>query len=272
MSVHFPETHRRYMHYRKKDDFVVIKYGAEWCGPCKAIKPLMKELAEKYPDVYFLDVDVDTEQGDDEDVAMINHFDFENIKSIPHFKFFLEQKLVKEFRGSDKERLKRYVERYSKPKLDRAKLDKVEENKANPDKCDTKVENSVKKDKVTKDEVTKDEVTKDEVTKDEVTKDEVTKDEVTKDEVTKEENEEKVNEEENEEKVKEEENEEKVNEEENEEKVNEEGNEEENEEEKEVEEIENQPDSESVNSESNSNRSRNRRSWKIGSESKRSNK
>ena len=53
MSVHFPVTHRRYMHYRKKDDFVVVKYGAEWCGPCKKISPLIAELAAKYKNVYF---------------------------------------------------------------------------------------------------------------------------------------------------------------------------------------------------------------------------
>ena len=133
MSVHFPETHRRYMHYRKKDDFVVIKYGAEWCGPCKAIKPLMAELAEKYPNVYFLDVDVESPGIDDEDVPMVDHDDFKNIRSIPHFKFFVNQELVREFHGADAERLKRYVSRYSAPDLSKVKTevqkdeDKVED-------------------------------------------------------------------------------------------------------------------------------------------------
>lgn len=113
MSVHYPVTHRRYMHYRKKDDFVVVKYGAEWCGPCKKISPLLEELAEKYKNVYFLDVDVETEQNPDEEVAMIDHDDFKNIRTIPHFKFFLGGELVREFHGADAERLQRYVKRYS---------------------------------------------------------------------------------------------------------------------------------------------------------------
>lgn len=122
MSVHFPQTYSRYMHYRKKDDFIVIKYGAEWCRPCKAIKPLMVELAKKYTNVYFLDVDIDQDSnGNDkteENEIMIDHPDFKNVRTIPHFKFFVNKELVREFHGADAERLKRYVSRYSQPKLD----------------------------------------------------------------------------------------------------------------------------------------------------------
>ncbi|GAH13989.1 unnamed protein product, partial [marine sediment metagenome] len=59
MSVHNPETLRRYLHYRKKNDFVVIKYGAEWCGPCKRLAPALEKLAKEHPHVYFVDADID---------------------------------------------------------------------------------------------------------------------------------------------------------------------------------------------------------------------
>jgi thiol-disulfide isomerase/thioredoxin len=60
-KVHEPKTVRRYKHYRKKDDLIVIKYGTEWCGPCKAIRPYLDQLSQEYPTVYFLDVDIETE-------------------------------------------------------------------------------------------------------------------------------------------------------------------------------------------------------------------
>ena len=133
MSVHYPTTHRRYMHYRKKDDFIVIKYGAEWCGPCKRAKPVLERLAIEYPTVYFLDVDVDTEITEGEEAAMIDHTDFNNIKSLPTFKFFVNKELVREFTGLDNERLDRYVKRYSDPKLVQPKTETVPETEVKDD-------------------------------------------------------------------------------------------------------------------------------------------
>lgn len=47
----------------KFEDFLsertcVIKFGAEWCGPCKAVKPAL-EKAEEETGVEFFDVDID---------------------------------------------------------------------------------------------------------------------------------------------------------------------------------------------------------------------
>lgn len=106
MSVHYPETLRRYLHYRKKSDFIVIKYGAEWCGPCKEISPILIELAQKHPHVYFLDVDVDNEE-------IADHEDINDMKKIPHIKFFLNNELKREIIGKDIQSLYKYVERYS---------------------------------------------------------------------------------------------------------------------------------------------------------------
>lgn len=44
-----------YFWFRK----VVIDFTATWCGPCRSMKPTLKECSEKYTDVDFVEIDVD---------------------------------------------------------------------------------------------------------------------------------------------------------------------------------------------------------------------
>ena len=39
----------------------VIKFGADWCGPCKRLEPIIETLVNKNTDVDFQKVNVDTE-------------------------------------------------------------------------------------------------------------------------------------------------------------------------------------------------------------------
>ena len=47
----------------KANDNVIIKIGAEWCGPCKRIQPTVEKLFKQMPDNVHL-VMVDADEGD----------------------------------------------------------------------------------------------------------------------------------------------------------------------------------------------------------------
>ncbi|XP_061487840.1 thioredoxin-like [Rhineura floridana] len=82
------------------EQLIVIDFSATWCGPCKMIKPFFHSLSEKYPDVVFVEIDVD----DAQDVAA--HCD---VKCMPTFQFYKNNKKVHEFSGANKEKLEETI-------------------------------------------------------------------------------------------------------------------------------------------------------------------
>jgi thioredoxin 1 len=74
------------------DKYLVIKAEAQWCGPCKAVKPRYKELAESYPNAVFVTFDVDDHQN------IAEQF---NISAMPTFIIIKERKVLKKVEGAD---------------------------------------------------------------------------------------------------------------------------------------------------------------------------
>ncbi|RWS21535.1 thioredoxin-2-like protein [Leptotrombidium deliense] len=83
---------------------VVIDFFATWCGPCKAIAPIIEKMATEFEDsVVFLKVDVD----ECESVAASY-----NISAMPTFKFIKEKKEVDEFMGANEAKIKELVQKH----------------------------------------------------------------------------------------------------------------------------------------------------------------
>jgi len=59
---------------------IIIKFSAKWCGPCKAMVPIMEELQKEYENkIMIYEVDVD------EELSLPMEF---NIRSVPTLIFF----------------------------------------------------------------------------------------------------------------------------------------------------------------------------------------
>lgn len=80
----------------KTSRLAILYFTATWCGPCRFILPIYTSLAEKYPKVVFLKVDID----DARDVAARW-----NISSVPTFFFVKNGKEVDSVVGADKNTL-----------------------------------------------------------------------------------------------------------------------------------------------------------------------
>ncbi|RDX91349.1 TPR repeat-containing thioredoxin TDX, partial [Mucuna pruriens] len=77
----------------KTSRLAILYFTATWCGPCRHISPIYTSLAEKYPKVVFLKVDIDEAT----DVAAAW-----NISSVPTFFFVKNGKEVDSVVGADK--------------------------------------------------------------------------------------------------------------------------------------------------------------------------
>lgn len=80
----------------------VVDFHATWCGPCKTISPIFKGLAEKYPNITFVKVDVD----EVEDVASECE-----INAMPTFLVFKDGVEVDKLLGASKDKLTAMVEK-----------------------------------------------------------------------------------------------------------------------------------------------------------------
>ena len=53
------KTREELKNHVKNHEVVIVKFKAEWCGPCKKVAPHIKTLMETYNKINYVEVDVD---------------------------------------------------------------------------------------------------------------------------------------------------------------------------------------------------------------------
>ena len=77
---------------RDKKHIVLVKFTAEWCGPCKRIHPDFVKIAERETDIIFAEVDVDENEETSTECG---------ISAMPTFQFYKDGKMIKSIRGAN---------------------------------------------------------------------------------------------------------------------------------------------------------------------------
>lgn len=89
------------------EKLVVVYYSAEWCIPCKNMKPVIENLCQKHPNVVFLKLDVDTCQ----ETAIA-----QGITAMPTFTFHKKIEKIDMLQGADPVALEQKINQHSSEK------------------------------------------------------------------------------------------------------------------------------------------------------------
>lgn len=87
---------------------IVVKFSATWCPPCQRIKEAYHDLAKTYPNVIFIDIDVD------ENKELRQSFDF---KTIPTTIYYKDNVKLDMLSSSNIELITEMIQKYNNKKI-----------------------------------------------------------------------------------------------------------------------------------------------------------
>jgi thioredoxin 1 len=73
-----------------EDKLTVVKYFANWCGPCKVLTPIMEDVIKNYPNINAGEVNIDT------NMALAQK---DGIRGVPTVVFYKNGKLLDKMVG-----------------------------------------------------------------------------------------------------------------------------------------------------------------------------
>jgi len=100
-KVYHMKNRSELANFVKSNDYVIVKVGAEWCGPCKRIEPKLMELFNQMPENVHL-VKVDADEGD---IAAALR-----VKVLPTFLNYIKGDLQDVYASGDAETLVKFFE------------------------------------------------------------------------------------------------------------------------------------------------------------------
>ncbi|KXH66652.1 thioredoxin [Colletotrichum salicis] len=102
MVVHNVRNAEEWTETLKNNRVVLLDCFATWCGPCKAIAPLLAQESEKpeYQGIHFVKIDVDEVPDVSQELG---------IRAMPTFMFFKDQEKDQELVGANPTVLKKSI-------------------------------------------------------------------------------------------------------------------------------------------------------------------